>query len=131
MGKLCDRGRQANLVDEHLTCVNVATAGIYTLDANNPCSIIPETGDCCFGYRDVDLDSATVTAPSQVIEVSVHQAPVEAPPAIDEGQAPTMDTCNLLPGAGSARGGATERHVEGVAIVAQSGPILGLADVYA
>ena len=45
--------------------------------------------------RDVDLDSADVTAHSLVIEVSVHQGPVKALPAIDGGQAPTMD--NLVP----------------------------------
>ena len=32
-----------------------------------------------------------MTAHSQVIEVSVHQGPVEAPPAIDAGHALTMD----------------------------------------
>ena len=45
--------------------------------------------------RDVDLDYAAVTAHSQVIEVSVHQGSVEVPPAIDAGQAPTMD--NVIP----------------------------------
>ena len=39
--------------------------------------------------RDVDLDSAAVTAPAQVIEISV-QGSVEAPPAIDAGQAPPL-----------------------------------------
>ena len=40
------------------------------------------------------LDSAAVTAPAQVIEVSV-QGSLEAPPAIDAGQAATMD--NVIP----------------------------------
>ena len=46
--------------------------------------------------RHVDLDSANVEAHSQVIEVSVHQGPVEATSIIVEaGQALTMD--NLVP----------------------------------
>ena len=45
--------------------------------------------------RDVDLDSAAVAAPvAQVVEVSLHGS-VEAPPAIDAGQAPAMD--NVIP----------------------------------
>ena len=44
---------------------------------------------------DVDLELAAVTAPSQVVEVSVHSGSVEAPAAIDAGQAPTMD--NVIP----------------------------------
>ena len=46
--------------------------------------------------KDVDLDSAAVTAHSQVIEVSFHQGPVEATSAIlDAGQVLTMK--NLVP----------------------------------
>ena len=44
--------------------------------------------------QDVDLDSAAVTAPAQVIEVSV-QGSVEGLPTIDAGQAMTKD--NVIP----------------------------------
>ena len=43
----------------------------------------------------MDLELAAVTAPAQVIEVLVHQGSVEEPPAIDAGQASTMD--NVIP----------------------------------
>ena len=62
---------------------------IYQLGIN-----IRDWLDCRFGVRDVDLDSAALTAPAQVIEVSV-QGSVEVPPVIDAGQAPTMD--NVIP----------------------------------
>ena len=46
--------------------------------------------------KDVDLDSAAVTAHSQVIEVSFHQGPVEATSAIlDAGQVLTMKNLAL------------------------------------
>ena len=41
--------------------------------------------------REVDLELAAATAPTQVVEVSIHQSLVEEPPAIVEGQASTMD----------------------------------------
>ena len=43
----------------------------------------------------MDLDLAAVTAPTQVVEVSVHQGSVEEPPAIDAGQTPTI--YNMIP----------------------------------
>ena len=43
----------------------------------------------------MDLDLAAVTAPAQVVEILVNQESVEEPPAIDMGQAPTMD--NVIP----------------------------------
>ena len=74
-----------------------AAAGIYTQDPNNPCSILSETGSLADSdIRDIDLHSSAVTGLSQDIEVSVHQGPVEVLPAIDAGQAPTMD--NFVPG---------------------------------
>ena len=46
--------------------------------------------------RDVDLELAAATAPTQVVEVSVHaEGSVEEPPAIKVSQAPTMD--NVIP----------------------------------
>ena len=106
MGKLCDRCSRA-IWDNYLTCVKCRlAAGICTLDAANPCLICEswltitwsrlETGSIADSdTKDVDLDFAAVTAHSQVMELSVHQRPFEAPPSLDEGQAPTMD--NLVP----------------------------------
>ena len=45
--------------------------------------------------RDVDLEFSAVTAPAQVIAVSIHQGSVKALPAIDVGQPRTMD--NVIP----------------------------------
>ena len=59
--------------------------------------LISETGsiaDSDIGLRDVLLESAAVTAPPQVIEVSV-QGSVKAPPAIDADQPSIMD--NVIP----------------------------------
>ena len=106
MGKLCDRCSQA-IWDNYLTCVKCRlAAGICTLDAANPCLICEswstitwsrlETGWIADSdIKDVDIDFAAVTAHSQVMELSVHQGPFEAPPSIDAGQALTMD--NLVP----------------------------------
>ena len=41
--------------------------------------------------RDVDLELAAATSSTRVVVVSVHQSSVEESPAIDAGQAPTMD----------------------------------------
>ena len=41
--------------------------------------------------REVDLELAAATAPTQVVEVSIHQSLVEESPAIVAGQALTMD----------------------------------------
>ena len=61
--------------------------------------LISETSSIAdLDIRDVDLDSAAVTAPAQVIEVSV-QGSVDMPPAIDVGYAPTMDNVIPAPGA--------------------------------
>ena len=66
--------------------------------ASTSSELISETGSLADSdIRDVDLDSANVAARSQVIDVSVHQGPVEAMPAIDADQAGTMD--NLVPAA--------------------------------
>ena len=45
--------------------------------------------------REVDLELAAATAPTEVVTVSVHQSLVEEPPAIVEGQAPTMDIVGM------------------------------------
>ena len=47
--------------------------------------------------REVDLELAAATAPSQVVEVSIYQGLVEEPPAIVEGQAPIMDVVTTVP----------------------------------
>ena len=73
-------------------------AGICTLDADNPCSACESYSASTWGklrksfrdarqkadsdITDVDLDSSNVAAHSQIIEVSVHQGPVEATSAI-------------------------------------------------
>ena len=49
--------------------------------------LISETGSIADSdLRDVDLELAAVTAPAQVVEVSVHQGSVEEPIAIDASQ---------------------------------------------
>ena len=45
----------------------------------------------------MDLELAAATAPTQVVEVSIHQSSVEQSPAIDAGQAPTMDNVITMP----------------------------------
>ena len=63
--------------------------------ASTSLELIAETGWIADSdIRDLYLDSAAVTAPAQVIDVSV-QGSVEAPPAIDVGQALTTD--NVIP----------------------------------
>ena len=52
--------------------------------ASTSSDLIPDTGSIVDSdITDVDLELAAVTAPAQVIEVSVHQGTVVAPPAID------------------------------------------------
>ena len=65
--------------------------------ASTSLDLISETGSIADSdLRDVDLELAAVTAPTQVVEVSVHSGSVNAPPAIHAaGQAPTMD--NVIP----------------------------------
>ena len=63
--------------------------------ASTSSELIPETGSIADSdIRDVDLVLPAETAPAQVTEVSVLRS-VEAPPAIDVGQALTMD--NVIP----------------------------------
>ena len=74
---------------------NVPTLLVWMDSSSTSSELISETGSIADSdIRDVDLDSAAVIAPAQFQEVSV-QDPVEEPPAIDAGQAPTMD--NLVP----------------------------------
>ena len=47
--------------------------------------------------RDVDLELAVATAPTQVVQVSIHQSSVKESPAIDAGQAPTMVNVITVP----------------------------------
>ena len=47
--------------------------------------------------REVDLELAAATAPTQVVEVSIHQSLVKESPAIVAGQAPTMDIVTTMP----------------------------------
>ena len=65
--------------------------------ASTSSKLISETGSLAdLDIRDVDLDSANVEEHSQIMEVSVHQGPVEVTSAIiDVGRALTMD--NLVP----------------------------------
>ena len=80
---------------QHWSC-HVTALLVWMDSVSTSSELISETGLIADSdIRDVDLDSATVTAHSQVIEVSVHQGSVEAPPAIDAGQALTMD--NVIP----------------------------------
>ena len=80
---------------QHWSC-NVPALLLWMDSASTSSELISETGSIAEAdLRDVDLDLAAVTAPTQVVEVSVHQGLVEEPPAIDVGQAPTMD--NVIP----------------------------------
>ena len=47
--------------------------------------------------REVDLELAAATAPTHVVEVSIHQIWVQESPAIVAGQAPTMDIVTTMP----------------------------------
>ena len=77
---------------QHWSC-HVPDLLVWMDSVSTSSELISETGLIAGSdIRDVDLDSAAVTAHSQVIEVSVHQGSVKAPPAIHAGQAPTMDT---------------------------------------
>ena len=75
---------------------NVPALLAWMDSASTSSDLISETGSIADSdLRDLDLELAAVTAPAQVIEVSVHQGSVEAPPAIDAGQALTID--NVIP----------------------------------
>ena len=64
--------------------------------ASTSSDLISEIGSIADSdLMDVDLELAAVTAPAQVVGVSVHQGSVEVPPAIDAGQGLTMD--NVIP----------------------------------
>ena len=76
---------------QHWSC-NVYTLLVWMDSVSTSSEFISDTGSIADSdIRDVDLDSAAVTAPAQVIEVSV-EAPVKALPSIDAVQAPTMDS---------------------------------------
>ena len=66
--------------------------------ASTSSELISETGSIAdSNLRDVDLVLTAVTAPAQVIEASVPPGLVETPPAIDAGQASTMDNVTPAP----------------------------------
>ena len=66
--------------------------------ASTSSELLSETGSIADSdLRDVDLELAAATAPTQVVEVSIHQSSVEESPAIDVGQAPTMDNVITVP----------------------------------
>ena len=80
---------------QHWPC-NVPALLTWMDSASTSSVLIPDTGSIAdLDIKDVDLELAVVTSLAQVIEFSVHQGSVEAPPAIDVGQAPTMD--NVIP----------------------------------
>ena len=75
---------------------NIPTLLVWMDSASTSAELLSETVSIAESdLRDVDLELADVTAPTQIVEVSVHQGSVEEPPAIDAGQAPTMD--NVIP----------------------------------
>ena len=64
--------------------------------ASTSSDLISETGSIADSdLNDVDLELAAVTAPTQVVAVSVHPGSVETPPTSDAGHAPTVD--NVIP----------------------------------
>ena len=69
---------------QHWSC-HIPALLVWMDSASTSSELISETGSIADSdIRDVNLDSAAVTAPAQVIEVSV-QGSFEAPPAIDAG----------------------------------------------
>ena len=78
----------------HWSC-NVPTLLVWMDSASTSSELLSETGSIADSdFTEVDLGLAAVTAPTQVVEVSVHsEGSVEA--AIDASQAPTMD--NVFP----------------------------------
>ena len=67
--------------------------------ASTSSELLSETGSIADSdLRDVDLELAAVTAHALVVEVSVHEtSSVEESPAIDAGQALTMDNVTTVP----------------------------------
>ena len=79
---------------QHWSC-DIPALLVSIDSASTSSELTSETGSIADSdIRDVDPDSAAVTALAQVIKASV-QGSVEAPPTIDAGQAPTMD--NVIP----------------------------------
>ena len=80
---------------QHWSC-NIPSLLVWMDSASTSSDLLSETGSIADSdLRDVDLDLAAVTAPTQVVEVSVHQGSFEEPPTIDAGQAQT--TYNMIP----------------------------------
>ena len=64
---------------QHWSC-NVPALLVWMDSASSSSELLSETGSIADAdLRDVDLDLASVTAPTQVIEVSVHQGSVKEP----------------------------------------------------
>ena len=72
--------------------------------------------------REVDLELAAASAPTQVAEVSIHESSV-VEPAIMTGQAPTMDIVSTVPLCGVLISGAYASHL-GVMANQTSAPLL-------